>query len=121
MSKFSVVSESWPSELDAITAAPLNHRLLLENDYVRVLDTEINAGDRTPVHTHAWPAVHYFLSWSDFVRRDDGGNVMLDTRTTPLTQNPPAVLWGEPLAPHSLENVGASSLHMLSVELKRGS
>jgi mannose-6-phosphate isomerase-like protein (cupin superfamily) len=105
-------------ELDALTAAPSHHRLLLENDRVRVLDTEILPGDRTPVHTHQWPAVHYVLSWSAFVRRDESGTVMLDTRTTAFAQAPPQVLWGEPLSAHSLENVGEASLHIISVEQK---
>ena len=32
---------SWPDELDALIAAPEHHKLLLENDSVRVLDTLI--------------------------------------------------------------------------------
>jgi mannose-6-phosphate isomerase-like protein (cupin superfamily) len=111
-------SEVWPPELDALLAAPSNNRLLLENDRVRVLDTEIQPGDKTPVHTHQWPAVHYVLSWSDFVRRDESGSVLLDTRTTAFAQTPPQVLWGDPLPAHSLENVGKTSLHFISVEQK---
>lgn len=108
----------WPPELDALAAAPSHHRLLLENDRVRVLDTAIPPGDRTPIHTHQWPAVHYVLSWSDFVRRDETGSVMVDTRLTAYAANPPQVLWGEPLPAHSLENVGASVLHIISIEQK---
>jgi mannose-6-phosphate isomerase-like protein (cupin superfamily) len=108
----------WPPELDALAAAPSHHHLLLENDRVRVLDTEIGPGERTPIHTHQWPAVHYVLSWSAFVRRDESGSVMLDTRTTPFAHTPPEVLWGEPLQAHSLENVGTTSLRIISVEQK---
>jgi mannose-6-phosphate isomerase-like protein (cupin superfamily) len=108
----------WPADLDALVAAPEHHRLLLENAKVRVLDTQIAPGERTPIHTHQWPAVHYVLSWSAFVRRDAEGTVLLDTRTSSGAQNPPSVLWGEPLAPHSLENVGPTPLQVISVELK---
>ena len=108
----------WPANLDALVAAPAQHRLLLENDRVRVLDTHIGPGERTPVHTHRWPAVHYVLSWSAFVRRDGEGRVLIDTRASGAAQTPPSVLWGEPLAPHSLENVGSTPLHVISVELK---
>ncbi len=44
--------EQWPESLDATTAAPNHHEVLLENDRVRVLDTRIGPGERTPVHTH---------------------------------------------------------------------
>jgi mannose-6-phosphate isomerase-like protein (cupin superfamily) len=108
----------WPADLDALVAAPEQHRLLLENTRVRVLDTQIAPGECTPVHTHQWPAVHYVISWSAFVRRDAEGTVLVDTRTSGSAQSPPPVLWGEPLAPHSLENVGPTPLHIISVEVK---
>lgn len=108
---------SWPPELDALIAAPEHHRLLLENDRVRVLDTEIAPGDRTPVHTHRWPAVHYIVAWCDFVRRDPAGVVLVDTRgREPVS----GALWSAPLGPHTLENVGSAPIRVISVELKLG-
>ena len=35
--------------LDAMAAAPDHHAILLENDQVRVLDTRLAPGERTPV------------------------------------------------------------------------
>ena len=110
---------AWPEALDALAAAPAQHRLLLENDRVRVLDTEIAAGATTPLHTHRWPAVHYVLSWSDFVRRDAAGKVLLDSRNLAKRPEVGGVLWGDPLAPHTLENVGTTPLRIVSTELKR--
>ena len=107
-----------PDELDALRAAPQQHRLLLENDRVRVLDTVIEPGECTPVHTHCWPAVHHVISWSAFVRRDANGQVMLDSRLAGMAAQPGTVMWGEPLGPHSLENVGEAVLHVLSIEVK---
>lgn len=105
-----------PDELDAVVAAPKHHRVLLENDRVRVLDTRIEPGEIVPVHTHRWPAAYHVLSWSDFVRRDAEGNVLVDSRMSKAA--PPEAIWSEPLAPHSLENVGSTPLHVVSVELK---
>ena len=106
---------NWPPELDALVAAPRHHRLLLENDRVRVLDTEIGPGERTALHTHRWPAVHYIVGWSDFVRRDADGAALVDTRDrAPVS----GALWSPPLGPHSLENVGSSPLRVISVEIK---
>src|ERR1700690_2798321 len=75
----------WPDSLDALVAAPVHHKLVLENERVRVLDTHIPAGDIVPVHTHRWPAVYYTISGGDFVRRDRHDNVLFDSR---LQANP---------------------------------
>jgi len=56
-----------------------HHRVLLENDRVRVLDTRLEPGHQTLVHAHEWLAALYVLSWSDFVRYDPDGNALLDS------------------------------------------
>ncbi len=109
---------TWPETLDALVAAPEHHTLLFENDSVRVLDTRIGDADCTPVHAHRWPAALYVVSWSHFVRYDVNGDVVLDSRTAPALQNPPSAFWSEPLPPHSLQNVGAQPLRIISVEVK---
>jgi hypothetical protein len=88
------------ASLDALTAAPDHHEVLLENDEVRVLDTRIRLGEATPVHTHRWPGVLFVLAWSDFVRSDADGNVVLDSRTFPSAPAPGSALWSGPLGPH---------------------
>jgi hypothetical protein len=110
---------SWPESLDALRAAPHHHTLLLENDRVRVLETRIPPGDLVPVHTHCWPSTLYVLSWSDFIRRDAGGTVLLDSRTGARDGAAPLVAWSEALPPHTLENVGSAEIRIISVELKR--
>lgn len=105
--------------LDAMTKAPDHHAVLLENDSVRVLDTRVRPGERTPVHAHEWPATLYVLSWSDFVRHDPDGNVLLDSRSMATRPAVGSALWGGPIGPHYVENVGDSDLHILAVEIKR--
>jgi len=107
----------WPDELDALTAAPQYHVVLLENEAVRVLDTTIPPAHTVPLHTHCWPSVNYVLSWSNFIRRDAEGAVLFDSRT--LKGPPQAVVWSAPLPPHTLENIGDQPLHVISVELKK--
>ncbi len=109
------MSWPWPESLDAVIAAPKHHRLVLENERVRVLDTRIPVGDTVPLHTHRWPAVYYTIQSSDFVRRDQDGNVTFDSRQAPLrgTAN-----FLDHLPPHSVENVGDVEIHLISVELK---
>lgn len=109
--------EDWPEELDALAAAPEHHALLLENGAVRVLDTRVAPEETVPLHTHRWPSALYILSWSDFVRRDGNGTVLVDSRGG----EGPAVggaVWSGPLGPHPLENVGQLELRAISVEVK---
>ena len=106
--------------LDALAAAPDHHDILLENDKVRVLDTRLRSGERTPVHTHCWPATLYVMSWSDFIRCDADGNIIVDSRSWDRQPVPGEALWLPPLTPHSVENIGPSELRLIAVELKSG-
>ncbi len=108
----------WPKELDALTAAPGHHRLLLENEKVRVIDTFISPGEITQLHTHQWPATLYIISWSDFIRYDKDGNIVFESSHLPLAIRPSTALWSESLIPHTLKNTGDSNLHVISVEIK---
>jgi hypothetical protein len=111
-------SWDWPDELDALVAAPGNHHVLLENDQVRVIETQVPVGTTTPVHTHCWASVEYVLSTTDFIRRDGDGAIVLDTRAAHARPEPLELLWSGPRPPHSIENVGDSELRVLMVELK---
>ncbi len=106
------------ADLDGVVAAPEHHRVSFENYRVRVVETSIPAGDTAPVHTHLAPAVQYVVSGSHFVRRDPGGQVLLDTRKS----DPPfvwqRVMWSESNHAHSLENTGDQDLVVISVELR---
>lgn len=108
----------WPDELDALIAAPDNHKLLFENDHIRVLDTCISPGDTTPLHTHRYPASLYIISWADFIRYDDKGNVLLDSRNLEKVPGLSTVIWSEPLPPHTLKNIGDKDIRVLSFEIK---
>jgi hypothetical protein len=100
-------------------AASAFHRKLFENGEVRYLEVIIRPGEFVPVHTHRWPSVIYVQSTSDFIRRDGEGRVLFDSRKAGPVRKTPVVEWVGPLPPHSIENVGASIVHLLTVELKR--
>jgi len=105
--------------LDAMTTAPDHHRVLLENEHVRVLDTRLGPGQQTPVHAHQWPAVLYVINWSAFVRYDPEGRVLVDSGAMGIAPAPGTSLWASPLPPHFVRNVGQAELRIIAVELKR--
>ena len=108
----------WPDSLDALVAAPQFHRLLFENDRVRVLEVRIGPGRFVPVHTHRWPGAVYVISASDFLRRDAKGNLLFDSRNAGGLPATPAAQWTEALPPHSVENIGNAEIVLITTELK---
>jgi len=91
-----LVAPPWPypDSLDALVAAPNFHRVLFENERVRVLEVTVPPHQREPVHTHRWPRVLYKE------QTGRGGNQYNWSLIyqTPHSQPPPAppnqLLWG---------------------------
>jgi mannose-6-phosphate isomerase-like protein (cupin superfamily) len=102
---------------DGPVAAPDHHKVIFENEHVRVLETRIKAGDTAPIHHHLLPQVMYVLSGSHFHRRDHEGNTMVDTRATP-EWDMPQVMYSPGTPLHTLENTGDDDLVVIGVELK---
>jgi hypothetical protein len=48
---------TWDPALDAVIAAPAHHKVLFENDRLRVLEVTLEPNDEEPVHHHLWPSV----------------------------------------------------------------
>jgi len=104
-------------ELDGVVVAPNNHKVIFENDQVRVLETTIPAGEKTPIHTHLRPTVMYVLSGAHFIRRDENGDTLMDTRAVPdFVQS--KVLFAESTPKHTIENTDTNDLVVIGVELK---
>ncbi len=86
-----------PDATDAVAAAPGNHKVILENEYVRVLEARVPIHTDEPAHTHFWPSVffedkagpneppfeHVNIRWSEtgprkkVVNRDNSGHNLL--------------------------------------------
>ena len=122
MSQQSVLPNSkqgpWPDSLDALAAAPAHHQLLLEDERVRVLHTRIPPRDVVPLHTHRWGGVAYVMSFSHFIRRDEKGEVLFDSRQAGDPPKVPCAQWMQPLPPHTVENLGPLEISILIVEMK---
>jgi hypothetical protein len=50
----------WDPELDAVIAAPKQHKVLFENDRLRVLEVTLEPNEEEPTHHHRWPSVFVF-------------------------------------------------------------
>lgn len=110
----------WPKDQDAVISAKKNHKLLLENDSVRVLEVTILPGETEAVHHHQWPSVLYFMDAGDFIDRDGRGNIIFDTRKLPEPLKFPLTMWKSPEAPHSVKNLSKTKkIRLIRVEIKK--
>jgi hypothetical protein len=48
---------TWDHALDAVIAAPKYHKVLFENERMRLLEVTLEANDEEPVHHHRCPTV----------------------------------------------------------------
>ena len=108
----------WPASLDAVTAAPGNHRVVLENERVRVLDVTVAPGEREPLHAHCLPSVMYLMHEGVYRDYDAEGRVIEDVKVAPPASQFPMTLWIEPQAPHSVHNLDTRATRLLRIELK---
>lgn len=61
-------------KLDAMRAAPETHRVLFENEQVRVLAVRVRPGEFVPMHTHEWDMVTATVKGARFRVKDGEGN-----------------------------------------------
>ena len=102
----------FPDGYDALQAAPGSHKLIFENEFVRVLEVTVPApGTTIPMHHHRWPS--FFLDWdtgggSPHIRyhRPDGSVRDSPAQEEPLHPGAWSVQWMKPEPMHAIEVVG---------------
>ena len=109
----------WPASLDAVAAAPGNHRVLLENDRVRVVEITVAPGEREPVHAHCLPGVAYVMYEGKYRDYDGQGKLLSEGKESPPESQFPMTSWTEPVPPHSYENVDTKPMRSVHIELKQ--
>jgi len=108
----------WPETLDAVRAAPANHRVLLENDAVRVLDVRVAPGAQEPVHAHCRPSVLVVLEGGRAEDYDQSGKLLDEGTVIPKGAKAPFAFWLDRTPPHSVHNIDVVPIHLVRVELK---
>jgi len=107
----------WPQTMDALQAAPASHRLLIENDRVRVLDVVIEPGASEPEHTHQAPSV-MMVDEPARIRYYQAGMLLFEAPARPEQSPDVRIRWMEPEGPHYVENIDQRRYHAIRIELK---
>lgn len=112
--------DDWPANLDAVIAAPENHKILMENDKVRVLEVTLAPGETEEVHHHQWPSVLYIMEADYFIDYDSDGNIIMDSRQIKPPLQFPMTMWKDAEAAHSVENLSKTkTIRLIRVEMKQ--
>ena len=93
-----------------------HHKVVFENEYVRILDGHVPAHDTTPAHVHSANGVVVFLSASPLAIQVLGGQPVL-SMVHPGDMR--YVNYGDKPVTHVVWTDGPGELHFLVVELKR--
>jgi quercetin dioxygenase-like cupin family protein len=95
---------------DPVAAAPDHHRVLLENEHVRVLEVRVKPGERVPTHAHPEYAAYVVTGGRVRFTGPDGAVETLEHEA-----GAGAIKEAEQ---HAFENIGRGELHVVLIELK---
>jgi quercetin dioxygenase-like cupin family protein len=95
---------------DVMKVSPETHKVLVENERVRVLDVRVKAGEKVGRHSHPASVLYYLTDGQLKVTYPDGRS---DARAVKAGTS----TWSEAVT-HSVENVGATELREVHIELK---
>ena len=102
---------SFPDGYDAVQAAPNSHKVVFENEFVRVLEVTVPAPGMTePMHHHRWPS--FFLNWdtgggSSHIRYHTADGAVRDSPSEDGPSHPGvwSIRWMKPEPMHAIEVV----------------
>jgi mannose-6-phosphate isomerase-like protein (cupin superfamily) len=96
---------------DAVNIAPHLHKVIFEDDKMRVLKVTVNPGDKAEMHWHP-RNINYVLSAGTLrFDRPDGTSVDVDLTEGQVTSSPSE-------SSHAVENIGDGIVSTIQVELK---
>jgi len=109
---------TWDPKLDALLAAPRHHRVLYEDETIRVVSVSILAGETEPPHHHRWPSV-FVIDQMVKLRDFDGSGTEI-ALPVPEKYDPPLTVKLPPQPAHYVRNEDTRSFHGTRIEFKQG-
>jgi hypothetical protein len=96
---------------DSMVVAPQFHKVLIDNDKVRVLEVTLKPGDKIPMHSH--PGGYVSIALAPAKARF----VNADGKSADREMKAHEPVWSDAVT-HSAENTGTTETKVIVVELK---
>lgn len=95
---------------DAVTVAPHIHKVIFEDDKMRVLKVVVKPGDKAEMHWHPHN-MNYILSFGVLrFTKPDGSSADVELKVGQVTSSNPSS--------HEVENIGTTTVETVQVEIK---
>jgi len=105
---------AWPQAsddpLDSLKVCVDTQHLILENQFVRVIDDQIPVGVTEPLHRHRHGVVVYINNYTNEQVSQDGNKVVQNRKAATAS-------WSEATV-HTVKNIGTTPSHAIRIELK---
>ena len=99
------------TEIDFVESSPDKAKVLLENEYVRVIEYSLEPGEKDSTHTHP-PKTSYVIS-GGMLRVYSENEKRFDTEEVQGTAE-----WAGKRGKHYVENIGKTTVTILLTEIK---
>ncbi len=122
---------NWADSLDAIKAAPHNHKVLFENNQVRILEVTLDPYEFENLHTHALPSVMfgagndtsqfdiiYYPYGYDSLKHEYFAKDSIREHRGGQSNEPNEGNFMKPEGPHRIKNLSKTRIDVFRVEFK---
>jgi quercetin dioxygenase-like cupin family protein len=111
----------WDPQKASAIAAPGNHKILFENDNLRVISVTTFAGKAEPYHDHPYYSLLTIDGGGRTVDHDGTGKVVPSRQTGDARPMPPFAFLQPPQSLHAIENLDKEhDGHLIRIEFKKG-
>jgi len=110
-------AQPWPDSLNSVNAAPNSHKVLFEDENVRLIEVTVPPGSTEPLHGHKWPAITIEDSVAAGQESRADGTIVDCGRVPADAPFPQVTIWG-PQSPHSFTNTDILPYHLYRLEFK---
>ena len=107
----SVMTDSTKLNIDAIKSSPANFKILLENEYVRVLEYSLKPEQKDTPHTHPAKSSYVVSGGKLKVCLENGETIIADEETGTAS-------WRDYVGKHYVENIGNTTVTIVLTEIK---
>ena len=97
--------------IDGLKASPHNFKLLLENEYVRMLEYSLKPGEKDTPHTHPSKSSYVVSGGKIKVYLENGATLIFDEEAGTAD-------WSDYVSKHYVENIGNTTVTIVLTEIK---